>query len=128
REPEQIPEQRVVNIHADTVDAEQPVGDDAVEDMPDAKADQGIPEQATVSAGGRELTAGPPEQPRPDAGDNIHQGVEQTVGQDQEADILPRLLDAAEQVVPLEHLMEHDAVQEAAEAEAEGVARPIEAA
>jgi hypothetical protein len=55
--------------------------------------------------------------------------MEQAVGQDLGADILQhRAVDQAQQVMPLQHLVQQDAIEEAAERDADQVAGPPEAA
>ena len=80
-------------------------------------------------AGPPEFVPRPPEQPQPGRGDDVHHRVKDAVGHHLYAEVLEgRALHQAEQVVPLQDLVQEDAVEEAAQPEAEQVARPAEGA
>jgi hypothetical protein len=81
-------------------------------------------------AGGlcKRLTAAPQQGQAPEP-DQIHQHVEQPVGQALGADIPQhRAVDQAQQVMPLQHLMQQDAVKKSAQCDADQIAGPPEAA
>ena len=73
----------------------------------------------------REVPPRPPEQKQPGGGDQVHKHVEQTVGEDLRFDAAEGLArHQAQQMVPLQHLMQKHAVEKAAEAEPEQIASP----
>gem|GEM_PF-4383912 len=116
-EPDEVPRQRVRAVDPDAVDAERPVGQDAVDDVPEAEADHQRPDQPPAR---RLVTppARPPQAPQAEGGDHIHQRVEDTVPQHLPAQVT-RPGHEAQQVVPLQDLVQQDAVEEAAEPEAQ---------
>jgi hypothetical protein len=87
--------------------------------LPRPEAEQRGAEQPPPVRRG-EAAAGAPEQPQAERGDGVDRHVEQAVGQDLRPDVAQRLArHEAEEVVPLQHLVQQDAVEEAAEREAE---------
>jgi hypothetical protein len=101
------------------MDADQPMEHDHVRQLPHPEAEQrGAEQPPSVRRG--EAAAGAPEQPQAERGDRVDRHVEQAVGQDLRPDVAQRLArHEAEEVVPLQHLVQQDAVEEAAEGETE---------
>src|SRR5690606_29119766 len=65
-EPQQIPKQGRVGIHADAMDSQYPMREHTVQRVPDAETDQSVRYQQAIRARARELRAGPPEHCEPD--------------------------------------------------------------
>src|SRR5690606_1536759 len=92
--------------------------------MPNAEADEKIGQEAPRRAGRFEASPRAPEQPQAEGGDRIHEQMEVAVHQHLESDVLSP--DGAQQMMPLQNLMQQDAVEEAAEGEAQPERRTCE--
>lgn len=115
--PQQVPGQRIRAVDADTVDAEQPMREQGVDHVPEAETGQHRAGQRPAPVTG----ATPVEAPQADQTtkrDPVHQRMEPAIPQHLQAQVVDSRHEA-EQVVPLQDLVQQDAVEEAAQREAE---------
>ena len=84
----------------------------ASDGVPHTEPDEGVRKQEPVRRRLAEFGARPPQQPQPDGSDCIHQRVKQAVGQNLEAEVRVGItFERRKQVMPLQHLMQQDAVE-----------------
>lgn len=114
-EPQHIPEQPIVTVHANPVDAEHPMRQHPVDQVPDTEPDEH--RGRNTASAHRPGVPVPPQQPEARDGDHVHQGVEVSVGGDLEAQVAS--FKSAEQMVPLKDLVQEDAVEKPPERKAE---------
>jgi hypothetical protein len=92
---------------------------DDIYDLPDPEAQERAGHDAHIRRPPRDCTAGAPEQPQAYHRDEVHEDVEHTVRKDLHPKIPERLtFNQAQQVMPLQHLVEQDAINESAESDA----------
>jgi hypothetical protein len=103
------------------VDAEQLMVDDPLDRVEEAEADEEGAGQHPVRPGEVLPVRGAPEDEEPGDDEEVGRRVEEAVPEGVELEALEvgDRVPAAQHVVPLQHLVQHDAVEEAAEAEAE---------
>jgi hypothetical protein len=109
------------------VDAGDPVREHSVRYVPRAEPDQRVAEEGQVGPRRGEIGAAAPQLEQRDGGDGIHQRMENTVGEDLRAHVLHGV-DVREQVMPLQDLVQQDAVEKTAERETQQQTGPLQGA
>ena len=93
--------------------------------MPQPEAHKGSGEDVPVVAGGQSMPT-TPQQPQADRCHHIHQQVKQAVGEDQHPYVMSGLFNPAQQVMPLQNLMEQNTIEKPAKGEPQQITAPAE--